>query len=382
MSLAPQEAESRISERISTDVEEERVFVATQWQLMWWRFRKHRAALVAGIFILGLYTVALSAEFLSSSDPLVSDYEVAYMQPQSIKWFDDGSFRPHVLGIIGTRNPVTFKKEYTTDPEVKIPIKFFVRGFEYNFLGFIRTDRHLVGHDLDSGRAAPHLFGTDVLGRDLLSRTLYGTRISMSIGIVGVTISLILGIVLGGVSGYYGGFTDTVVQRLIEILRSIPTIPLWIALAAGVPRDWSTVKIYFAITVIISLLAWTELGRVVRGRFLSLREEEFVTAARVSGATDLRIIFRHMVPSFTSHVIAAASLAIPFMIISETALSFLGLGLQAPAVSWGVLLKAAQNVQAVSIYPWLMIPALPVIVSVLAFNFMGDGLRDAADPYG
>ena len=204
----------------------------------------------------------------------------------------------------------------------------------------------------------------------------------MSIGIVGVTISLILGIVLGGVSGYYGGFTDTVVQRLIEILRSIPTIPLWIALAAGVPRDWSTVKIYFAITVIISLLAWTELGRVVRGRFLSLREEEFVTAARVSGATDLRIIFRHMVPSFTSHVIAAASLAIPFMIISETALSFLGLGLQAPAVSWGVLLKAAQNVQAVSIYPWLMIPALPVIVSVLAFNFMGDGLRDAADPYG
>ena len=382
MSLPPQQAESRIAERIATDVEEERVFVATQWQLMWWRFKKHRAGLVAAAVVLTLYGVALTAEFITSSDPVVSDYEIAYLPPQTIKWFDDGSFSPHVLGIVGTRNPVTFKREYTVDPEVKIPLKFFVRGFEYNFLGLIRTDRHLFGHDADSGRAAPHLIGTDVLGRDLLSRTLYGTRISMSIGLVGVGISLFLGIVLGGVSGYYGGAIDTVIQRLIEITRSIPTIPLWIALAAGVPRDWSTIQIYFSITVIISLLAWTELGRVVRGRFLALREEEFVTAARVAGAKDARVIFRHMVPSFTSHVIAAATLAIPFMIISETALSFLGLGLQAPAVSWGVLLQAAQNVQAVSIYPWLMIPAVPVIVAVLAFNFMGDGLRDAADPYG
>ena len=381
MSLPPQKAEIRIAERISTDVEEERVFVATQWQLMWWRFKKHRAGLLAAVVVILLYTIALSAEFLSSSDPVISDYEIAYLQPQSIKWFDDG-FSPHVLGILGTRNPVTFKKEYTVDPDVKIPLKFFVRGFEYNFLGLIRTDRHLFGLAAESGRAAPHLIGTDVLGRDLLSRTLYGTRISMSIGLVGVGISLFLGIVLGGISGYYGGYVDTVIQRLIEILRSIPTIPLWIALAASVPRDWSTVQIYFSITVIISLLAWTELGRVVRGRFLALREEEFVNAAKVAGARDARIIFRHMVPSFTSHVIAAATLAIPFMIISETALSFLGLGLQAPAVSWGVLLQAAQNVQAVSIYPWLMIPAAPVIITVLAFNFMGDGLRDAADPYG
>jgi len=382
MSLPPQEAEIRVAERIATDVEEERVFVATQWQLMWWRFKKHRAALLAAIIIGTLYFIAATAEFLSSTDSITSDYEIAYLPPQSIRWFDDGSFRPHVLGIIGERNPVTFKKEYTVDPEVKIPIKFFVRGFEYNFLGLIRTDRHLFGHDLDSGRAAPHVLGTDVLGRDLLARTLYGTRLSMSIGLVGVGISLLLGIVLGGISGYYGGYVDTVVQRLIEILRSIPTIPLWIALAAGVPRDWSTIQIYFSITVIISLLAWTELGRVVRGRFLALREEEFVTAAMVSGATDLRVIFRHMVPSFTSHVIAAATLAIPFMIISETALSFLGLGLQPPAVSWGVLLQATQNVESVAIYPWLMLPAIPVIVAVLAFNYMGDGLRDAADPYG
>ena len=382
MSLPPQEAEVRVAERIATDVEEERVFVATQWQLMWWRFKKHRAALFAAIIIAALYFIAATAEFLASTDSITSDYEIAYLPPQSIHWFDDGTFRPHVLGIIGERNPVTFKKEYTVDPEVKIPIKFFVRGFEYNFLGLIRTDRHLFGHDPEYGRAAPHVLGTDVLGRDLLARTLYGTRLSMSIGLVGVGISLLLGIVLGGISGYYGGYADTVIQRLIEILRSIPTIPLWIALAAGVPRDWSTIQIYFSITVIISLLAWTELGRVVRGRFLALREEEFVTAARVVGATDVRVIFRHMVPSFTSHVIAAATLAIPFMIISETALSFLGLGLQPPAVSWGVLLQATQNVESVAIYPWLMLPAIPVIVAVLAFNYMGDGLRDAADPYG
>ena len=349
---------------------------------MWWRFTKHRAAFFAGVVIIALYSVAFGAEFFANSDPALGLVEHAFMPPQSVKWFDDGSFRPHVNGVTSTRDPFTLKKQHEVDPDTKIPIGFFIRGYEYEFLGFIRTDRHLFGIQGDDSRLAPYLVGTDKLGRDVYSRIIYGTRISMSIGLVGVLVSLILGISLGGLSGFYGGVTDTIIQRIIEILRSIPTIPLWIALAAAVPGDWSPLRIYFAITIIISLLAWTELGRVVRGRFLALREEEFVTAARIAGATDSRIIFRHMVPAFTSHVIAAATLAIPFMIISETALSFLGLGLRPPAISWGVLLKDAQNIQSVAVYPWLMAPALAVVVAVLAFNFMGDGLRDAADPYG
>jgi peptide/nickel transport system permease protein len=232
--------------------------------------------------------------------------------------------------------------------------------------------------------AAQTLFilGTDVQGRDLWSRLLYATRISVSIGLVGVTLSLFLGVFLGGMSGFYSGWVDTLIQRLIEIFRSIPTIPLWMGLAAALPRDWSILQVYFAITIIISLLGWTELARVVRGRFLALREEDFVVAARLAGCSQLRIIFVHMVPSFTSHIIAATTLALPAMIISETSLSFLGLGLRPPAVSWGVLLQQAQNVQTVAISPWLMLPAIPVIIAVLAFNFLGDGLRDAADPYG
>ena len=364
------------------DREDERVFVASQWRLMWWRFTKHRAAFFAGVVIIGLYSIAFGAEFFANSDPALGLVDHAFMPPQSVKWFDDGSFRPHVYGVISTRDPFTLKKKHEVDPDTKIPVGFFIRGYEYEFLGFIRTDRHLFGIPDDETRIAPYIVGTDKLGRDVYSRIIYGTRISMSIGLVGVIISLFLGISLGGLSGFYGGTTDTIIQRIIEILRSIPTIPLWIALAAAVPGDWSPLRIYFAITIIISLLAWTELGRVVRGRFLALREEEFVTAARIAGATDSRIIFRHMVPAFTSHVIAAATLAIPFMIISETALSFLGLGLRPPAISWGVLLKDAQNIQSVAVYPWLMSPALAVVVAVLAFNFMGDGLRDAADPYG
>ncbi len=364
------------------DREEEKVFVASQWRLMWWRFAKHKAAFFAGVVIILLYLVSFGAEFVASSDPSAGLVEHAYMPPQSIRWFDDGRFSPHVNGVVSARDSFTLKMTHEVDPDVKVPISFFIRGYEYEFLGIFKSDRHLFGIEGDESRPAPFIMGTDKLGRDLYSRIIYGTRISMSIGLVGVVVSLALGIVLGGLSGFYGGVTDTIIQRIIEILRSVPTIPLWIALAAAVPGDWSTLRIYFAITIIISLLAWTELGRVVRGRFLSLREEEFVTAARLAGASDIRIILRHMVPAFTSHVIAAATLAIPFMIISETALSFLGLGLRPPAISWGVLLKAAQNVQAVAVYPWLMLPAMPVVIAVLSFNFMGDGLRDAADPYG
>jgi peptide/nickel transport system permease protein len=362
---------------------DERLFVASQWQLMWWRFRKHRLAVASAIVIIGFYLAVLGADFLAYADPNASEAQRSLMPPQPIYWFEGWRFRPHVYAVKGRRDPRTFKRVYQADPTQKIPVRFFARGFEYKFLGLIPTDRHVIGVDegLDATKTM-FLLGTDVQGRDLWSRLMYGTRISMTIGLVGVTLSLFLGVVLGGLSGFYGGVMDTFVQRIIEILRSIPTIPLWMGLAAALPRDWSILQIYFAITIIISLLGWTELARVVRGRFLALREEDFVISARLVGCTQMRIIFVHMVPSFMSHIIAATTLALPAMIISETALSFLGLGLRPPAISWGVLLQQAQNVQTVAISPWLMIPAAPVIVVVLAFNFLGDGLRDAADPYG
>jgi peptide/nickel transport system permease protein len=363
--------------------EEQRVFVATQWQLMWWRFRKHRLAVASAVVVAGFYAVVLGADFLAYTDPNASEAQRSLMPPQTIHWFDGWRWLPHVYAVKGARDLQTFKRVYRVDPGEKIPIRFFAEGFEYRLFGLIPTTRHLIGVDpgLDPARTI-FLLGTDVQGRDLFSRLMYGTRISLTIGLFGVTVSLVLGVVLGGLSGFYGGVTDTVIQRVIEILRSIPTIPLWMGLAAALPRDWSILQVYFAITIIISLLGWTELARVVRGRFLALREDDFVVSARLVGCREIRTIFVHMVPAFMSHIIAATTLALPAMIISETALSFLGLGLRPPAISWGVLLQQAQNVQTVAISPWLMIPAVPVIVIVMAFNFLGDGLRDAADPYG
>jgi peptide/nickel transport system permease protein len=362
---------------------EQRIFVASQWQLMWWRFRKHKVAVASAFVVIGFYLAVLGADFLAYSDPNVSEAQRSLMPPQRVYWFDGGRFAPYVHAVKGARDPQTFKRVYRADPSEKIPIRFFAEGFEYRFLGLIPTTRHLIG--ADGGRDAAKsifLLGTDVQGRDLWSRLIYGTRISLTIGLVGVTMSLILGVVLGGFSGFYGGSADTLIQRVIEILRSIPTIPLWMGLAAALPRDWSVLQIYFAITIIISLLGWTELARVVRGRFLALREEDFVVSARLVGCSQMRTIFVHMVPSFMSHIIAATTLALPAMIVSETSLSFLGLGLRPPAISWGVLLQQAQNVQTVALSPWLMLPAVPVIIAVMAFNFLGDGLRDAADPYG
>ena len=362
---------------------DQRIFVASQWQLMWWRFRKHKVAVASAFVVVGFYLAVLGADFLAYSDPNASEAQRSLMPPQRVYWFDGGRFRPYVHAVKGARDLQSFRRVYRTDPGEKIPIRFFAQGFEYRFLGVVPTTRHLIG--IDGGRDAAKtifLLGTDVQGRDLWSRLMYATRISLTIGLVGVTMSLVLGVVLGGLSGFYGGIADTFIQRVIEILRSIPTIPLWMGLAAALPRDWSILQVYFAITLIISLLAWTELARVVRGRFLSLREEDFVVAARLVGCSQMRTIFVHMVPSFMSHIIAATTLALPAMIVSETALSFLGLGLRPPAMSWGVLLQQAQNVQTVAISPWLMLPAVPVIVVVMAFNFLGDGLRDAADPYG
>jgi peptide/nickel transport system permease protein len=369
--------------RPAVTAKEQRIFVATQWQLMWWRFRKHKVAVASAVVVVGFYLAVIGADFLAYSDPNASEAQRSLMPPQPVHLFDGGRFRPHVYGFKGARDPQTFKRVYRADPSQKIPLRFFAEGFEYRFLGMIPMTRHLIGVDggLDVSRTI-FLLGTDVQGRDLWSRLMYGTRISLTIGLLGVTASLVLGVVLGGFSGFYGGIIDTLIQRIIEILRSIPTIPLWMGLAAALPRDWSILQVYFAITVIISLLGWTELARVVRGRFLAMREEDFVVSARLVGCSQLRTIFVHMVPSFMSHIIAATTLALPAMIISETALSFLGLGLRPPAISWGVLLQQAQNVQTVAISPWLMLPAVPVIVAVMAFNFLGDGLRDAADPYG
>ena len=373
--------EIAIGPGVVPDVREQRIFVASQWQLMWWRFRKHKLAVASGFVVIGFYLVVLGADFLAYADPNASEAQRGLMPPQRIYWFDGWQFAPYVHGITGARDPQTFKRVYRTDPSQKIRLRFFAQGFEYHWLGVIPTSRHLIGVDGDASKSI-FLLGTDVQGRDLWSRLVYGTRISLTIGLLGVTASLVLGVVLGGISGFYGGVTDTIIQRTIEILRSIPTIPLWMGLAAALPRDWTVLQVYFAITIIISLLGWTELARVVRGRFLAMREEDFVVSARLVGCSQLRTIFVHMVPSFMSHIIAATTLALPAMIISETALSFLGLGLRPPAISWGVLLQQAQNVQTVAISPWLMLPAVPVIVAVMAFNFLGDGLRDAADPYG
>jgi peptide/nickel transport system permease protein len=361
---------------------DERIYAASQWQLMWWRLCKHRLAMCSGLVLLLFYAVVVGADFMATSNPRESNAQLGLMKPQPVRWFDGWKFSPHVYAIKGKRDPRTFKRVYQVDPSQKLPVRFFVRGFEYEFLGLFSTDLHLLG--VEGARAEDTLFilGTDLQGRDLWSRLMYATRISMTIGLVSVALSLFLGLLLGGVSGFYGGWLDTLIQRIIEILRSIPTIPLWMGLAAAVPKDWSVTKMYFAITIIISLIGWTELARVVRGRFLSLREEDFVTAAELAGASRLRIIFRHMVPSFMSHIIAATTLALPAIIIAETSLSFLGLGMRPPAISWGVLLQAAQQVQAVALTPWLLLPAIPVVVAVLAFNFLGDGLRDAADPYG
>jgi len=380
--------QDRAGEPQGTDSEplgEEKIYVASQWQLMWWRFRKHKPAMIAVVAIIILYGVAIFAEFFSMVEPEQTNVTRILTSPTRIHFYDPEkgfSLRPFVYGIERDRDPVTLRYSYAEDRAVIYPLRFFVRGFEYKLWGLRRASLqslHFMGFDVQGGEA--YLFGTDRLGRDVYSRIVHSARISLSIGIVGVFLSLILGILLGGMSGYFGGWVDLLIQRVIEFIRSIPTIPLWMALAAAVPQDWPPQRVYFSITILLSLIAWTGLARVVRGRFLSLREEDFVMAARLAGSNELRIILRHMVPSFLSHIIASITLSIPQMILSETSLSFLGLGLRPPVISWGVMLRDAQNVQAVSLSPWLLLPGLIIVITVLAFNFMGDGLRDAADPY-
>jgi peptide/nickel transport system permease protein len=277
---------------------------------------------------------------------------------------------------------VTLRMKWTVDPAARIPIRFFVHGYRYKVLGPFTSDFHLVGPADPAAAPWMHLLGTDRLGRDQWSRMMYGTRTSLTVSLASVALSVLLGLLLGGISGYLGGWIDQVIQRLIELLQSLPTIPIWLVMTAALPQDWRPEQVFFAITIILAFIGWTTLGREVRGRFLSLREEDFVVAAELAGCSRARVIWRHMIPAFTSHIIASSTLAIPVMIISETSLSFLGLGIRPPAISWGVLLQEAQNIQTVAHAPWLLIPGGLVILAVLAFNLLGDGLRDAADPYG
>jgi len=362
---------------------ERRIVVANQWQLIWWKFRKHRLAMVAGLVTLFLYTVALFAEFFAPYSSGTYSAAHTYLPPPQIHLFQetDGGMRfyPHVKGFTVQIDPDSFKRTYVVDETVAYPIGLFVRGEEYQLWGLFTLDVHLIG----AARAGDpvYLLGADRLGRDVLSRTIHGTRVSMSVGLVGVGLSLLLGVILGGISGYYGGVIDNLIQRTIEILRSLPTIPLWMGLSAAIPLTWPPLRVYFAITVLLSLIGWTALAREVRGRFLSLKTEDFVIAARLDGVRELQIILRHMAPSMTSHIIASVTLAIPGMILAETALSFLGIGLRPPVVSWGVLLQEAQNVRSIATAPWLLFPGTAVVTAVLAMNFLGDGLRDAADPY-
>ena len=361
---------------------EARIFVASQWQLMWWRFQAHRLAMVSSIVVLLIYMIALFAEFLSPYLPDNVNAVLLYAPPQTLYLLDTQNglrFDPHVYGYKSVVDSLAGRRTFTVDPTQRIQVGLFVKGDDYQLFGLIPMNVHLIG-PVDPTQPM-YLIGADRLGRDMMTRMIYGTRISMSIGLLGVAISLILGVLLGGISGFYGGFIDNVIQRVIEFLRSIPTIPLWMGLAAALPMNWPPESIYFSITIIISLIGWTGLARVVRGRFLAMREEEFVKAAELDGASHLRIILRYMVPSFSSHIIASTTLAIPAMILAETSLSFLGLGLRSPVVSWGVLLKDAQSVRSVLQAPWQLWPAAAVIVAVLALNFLGDGLRDAADPY-
>lgn len=354
------------------------VAVATQRRLMWWRFRKHRLAMISGVVIILLYLVVIFADFLASSDPYATDAERSLMPPQRIHWIGNG-LRPYVNPVTGSRDPLTFQRVYTVDTSQKLPVGFFVHGYEYKLFGLFTTDIHLFGVEGAPGALA--ILGTDTLGRDVYSRLLLATRTSLTIGLVGVFISLVFGIALGGISGFFGGWVDTWIQRIIEVLNSIPTIPLWLGIAAAIPKTWSVTQVFFAFSIIVSFIAWTDLARVVRGRILQIRREEFIVAAELAGARPRRIIFVHMVPLFTSHIIASTTLAFPYMIIFETALSFLGLGLRPPAISWGVMLQQAQNIGALVLSPWLMVPVIPVVVVILAFNFLGDGVRDAADPY-
>ncbi len=365
---------------------EEKTVTATysQWHLTWLRFTRHKLALTAALTLLVMYIAAIFCGFFAPMRKNTMDLDRAYCPPMKVKFNWQSGF--YTNRLVMDVNPVTLQKSYRVIENKTIPLGFFVRGEEYCLLGMFKSDIHFFGTDQSRcGKKdiAPrfYMLGADIYGRDILSRLIYGARISLSIGLAGVLLSFFLGIVIGGISGYFGGWLDSLIQRGMEILNSLPKLPLWLALSAAVPEDWPPLGVYFMITLLLSLLGWTGMARVVRGKILSLREEDYAVAAKLLGASDSRILFRHLVPGFTSHIIVSLTLCIPGMILGETSLSFLGLGLKPPMVSWGVMLSQCMDIKSVAYYPWLLTPILFLVTAVLAFNFMGDGLRDAADPY-
>jgi peptide/nickel transport system permease protein len=363
-----------------TAAEERSLSVASQWQLMRWKFLKHKLAVVSLVVLVILYVTTIFAEFFSPYDPVTKNSGYVFCPPTRLHLIDSARrfhLRPFVYGVKTGMDEITLGLTYQEDTERVYPLRLFVHGDPYLLWGIVPADLHLFGAE---GQKV-FLFGTDKMGKDLLSLVIHGGRISLTIGLLGVVISFVLGIIFGGISGYIGGTVDMVIQRIIEFIRSVPTLPLWMALSAALPNTWSIGRVYFAIVIILSLVGWTNLARVIRGKFMSVREEDFVMIARLHGASEARIIFRHLLPSFYSYIIASLTLAIPGMILGETSLSFIGLGMQAPAISWGVLLKESQAIRVLATSPWLLIPAGFVVIAILAFNFVGDGLRDAADPY-
>ena len=358
-----------------------RIARASQWQLIKWKFLRHKVAIVSLIVLALFYVGVVFAEFVAPYNPRLPNAGFQYLPPQKVHFVDEeGKFhlRPFIYKMTTAIDMETLATIYTEDTSERHPLHLFVRGDPYELWGLFDGDIHIFGTKTG---VKYFMFGTDVMGRDVLSRIVHGSRVSLSIGLVGIALSFLIGIAVGGISGYYGGVADVLIQRIIEFFRSVPTLPLWMGLSAALPPTWTTIQVYFGIVIILSLIGWTGLARVVRGKFLAVKQEDFVMAAELDGCSDLKIVFKYLLPSFFSYIIASLTLSIPGMILGETALSFIGLGLQSPAISWGVLLKQAQKLQVLAEAPWLLIPGVFVVIAILAFNFVGDGLRDAADPY-